>query len=61
LTSCDFHKYKQGEKETLQEYMQRIIKMRAKALNVDDLTVIEAAIRGCELGMKLCFALVYHP
>ncbi|RLM57795.1 uncharacterized protein C2845_PM18G05220 [Panicum miliaceum] len=33
LTSCDFHNCKQGEKATLQEYMQCIIKMRAKAPN----------------------------
>jgi hypothetical protein len=30
LTSCDFHNCKQGEKETLQEHMQRIIKLRAQ-------------------------------
>ncbi|RLM79135.1 uncharacterized protein C2845_PM12G14620 [Panicum miliaceum] len=41
LTSCNFHNCKQGEKETLQEYMQCIFKMRAKALNVADLTIIE--------------------
>jgi hypothetical protein len=39
LTNC-----KQHEKETLQEYMHIIIKLRAKAPNVADLTVIEAAI-----------------
>ncbi|RLN16784.1 polyprotein [Panicum miliaceum] len=27
LTSCDFHNCKQGEKETLEEYMQRVIKL----------------------------------
>jgi hypothetical protein len=46
LTSCDFDNYKQGEKETLQEYMERIIKLRAKAPNVADLTIIEATIDG---------------
>jgi hypothetical protein len=50
LTSCDFHNYKQGEKETLQEYMQRIIKLWAKAQNVADLTVIEAATSGLRVG-----------
>jgi hypothetical protein len=50
LTSCDFHSCKQGEKETLPEYMQRIIKMRARAANVVDLTVIEATIGGLHVG-----------
>jgi hypothetical protein len=50
LTSGDFHDCKQGEKETLHEYMQRIIKMQAKALNVADLTVIEAATSGLRVG-----------
>ncbi|RLM65332.1 polyprotein [Panicum miliaceum] len=50
LTSCDFHNCKQGKKETLQEYMQRIIKMRSRAPNVADLTIIEAAIGGLHLG-----------
>jgi hypothetical protein len=50
LTSCDFYNYKQGE-ETLQEYMQHIIKMQAKASNVADLTVIEAATSGLRVGL----------
>jgi hypothetical protein len=50
LASCDFHNCKQGEKETLQEYMQRIIKMQAKAQNVADLTIIKAATNGLQIG-----------
>jgi hypothetical protein len=50
LTSRDFHNCKQGERETLQEYMQRIIKLHAKALNVADLTIIEAATSGLRVG-----------
>jgi hypothetical protein len=50
LTSCDFHNCKQAEGETLQEYMQHIIKMRARAPNVADLMVIEAAINGLHVG-----------
>ncbi|RLM58845.1 retrotransposon protein [Panicum miliaceum] len=42
LTSWDFHDCKQGEKETLQEYLHRFVKLRAKALHVADLTVIDA-------------------
>lgn len=50
LMSYDFHNCKQGEKESLQEYMQRIIKLRAKALKVADLTIIKATIVGLRLG-----------
>ncbi|RLM60617.1 polyprotein [Panicum miliaceum] len=59
LTSCDFHNCKQGKKETLQEYMKRIIKLQAKAPNVADLTVIEAAtsglrVRSCQDYLDRC-------
>ena len=50
LTSCDFHDIKQGDKETLQEYLQRVVKLRAKAPEVPAQSIIDAAIRGLTLG-----------
>ncbi|RLN39011.1 retrotransposon protein [Panicum miliaceum] len=50
LTPCGFHNCKQGDKEPLQEYMQCIIKMRARAPKVADLSVIKATINGLRIG-----------
>ncbi|RLN12391.1 Zeon1 gag protein [Panicum miliaceum] len=50
LTSCDFHACKQGEKETLQEYMHRFVKLRAKVPQVPDVIVIDAVIAGQQMG-----------
>ncbi|RLN38591.1 retrotransposon protein [Panicum miliaceum] len=46
----DFHNCKQGNKEPLQGYRQRIIKMRAKAPNMADLSILEATINGRWIG-----------
>lgn len=50
LTSCDFHSCKKEEKEILQQYLHRFIKLRDKAPHVLDVTVIEAAIAGLWMG-----------
>lgn len=49
-TSCDFHSCKQGDKETLHDYLQRIVKMRAWAPRVAEESVIDAAIMGLRMG-----------
>lgn len=50
LMSCDFHNCKQGEKETLHEYMQHFVKLCAKAPNVEEGNAIDVAIIGLRLG-----------
>ncbi|RLN42676.1 gag protein [Panicum miliaceum] len=42
--------YEQGEKETLQEYMHRFVKLHAKAPHVPDVTVVDAVIAGLQMG-----------
>ncbi|RLM98087.1 polyprotein [Panicum miliaceum] len=49
-SSCDFHSCKQGDKETLQDYLQRIVKLRAWAPRVAKESVIDAAIMGLRMG-----------
>ena len=49
VNSCDFHNLKQ-EGSTLQEYLHRLVRLRARAPDVAEKTIIEAAITGLSLG-----------
>ena len=49
VTSCDFHNLKQGSM-TLQEYLQSIMKLRARGPNVADQSIIDSVVKGINLG-----------
>jgi len=49
VTSCDFHDLRQGSM-TLQEYLQSIMKLRARAPNVADQSIIDSVVKGINLG-----------
>ena len=49
VNSCAFHNLKQGG-SSLQEYLHNLVKLRARAPNVDEKTIIDAAIVGLSLG-----------
>ena len=49
VTSCDFHSLKQGSM-TLQEYLQRIMKLRAREPNVADQSIIDSVVNRINLG-----------
>ena len=49
VNSCAFHNLKQGG-SSLQEYLHNLVKLRARAPNVDEKTIIDAAIAGLSLG-----------
>ena len=51
VTSCDFHDIKQGSL-SLQEYLQRIVNLRARALEVAEQSIIDATVRS--LNMDPC-------
>ena len=46
LTSMDLFQYKQNQGEALKDYFQKFVQMKAKAPNVLEDVVIEAAIKG---------------
>lgn len=50
LTSGDLHHIKQGDRESLQDYMKRFVKAIAKAPHVEAATVIDAIIGGLKVG-----------
>jgi len=47
--SCDFHNMKQGS-STLQEYLQRIVSLRARAPEESKQSIVDAANHGMNLG-----------
>ena len=49
VNSCAFHNLKQGG-SSLQEYLHSLVKLRARALNVDEKTIIDAPITDLSLG-----------
>ena len=49
VTSCDFHNLKQGSM-TLQEYLQSLIKLRARGPDVTDQSIIDSVVNGISLG-----------
>ena len=49
VTSCDFHDLRQGSM-TLQEYLQSVMKLRARAPNVADQSIIDSVVKGINLG-----------
>ena len=49
VTSCNFHNLKQGSL-TLQEYLECIIKLRTRGPDVAKQSIIDAAVRGRNLG-----------
>jgi len=49
VNSCAFHNLKQGG-ASLQEYLHNLVKLRTRAPNVDEKTIIDAAIVGLSLG-----------
>ena len=49
VNSCAFHNLKQGG-SSLQEYLHNLVKLRARAPNVDEKTIIDAAIAGLSLS-----------
>ena len=49
VTSYDFHDLWQGSM-TLQEYLQSVMKLRARAPNVADQSIIDSVVKGINLG-----------
>ena len=49
VTSCDFHDLRQGSM-TLQEYLQSVMKLRARVPNVADQSIIDSVVKGINLG-----------
>ena len=49
VTSCDFHNLKQGSM-TLQEYLQSLIKLCARGLDITDQSIIDSVVNGISLG-----------
>ena len=49
VTSCDFHNLKQRS-STLQEYLECIIKLRARGQVIVEKSIIDAAVHGMNLG-----------
>jgi len=50
VNSCAFHNLKQ-EESSLQEYLHSLVRLRARAPDVDEKTIIDAAIPGLSLGL----------
>ena len=50
LTSMDLFQYKQNQGEALKDYFQKFVQMKAKAPNVPEDVVIEAAIKDLRIG-----------
>ena len=50
INSCDFHNLKQGG-STLQEYLHHLVKLRARAPDVAEKTIIDAVVAGLSLGL----------
>ena len=48
VNSCDFHNLKQ-EGSTLQEYLHRLVRLCARALEVAEKTIINATVAGLDL------------
>ena len=57
VTLCDFRNMKQGS-SSLQEYLHRLVRLRARAPEVAERTIIDAAIQGMSLGP--CGAYLVH-
>jgi hypothetical protein len=49
-TAGDLHNCKQKNDQTLQQYLQSFVKLRAQAPNVSEDTVIDAMIEGLKMG-----------
>jgi len=49
VTSCDFYNLKQGSM-TLQEYLERIMKLCARGPDVANQSIIDAVVHGINLG-----------
>ena len=49
INSFDFHNLKQGG-STLQEYLHRLVRLRARAPDVAEKTIIDVAVAGLSLG-----------
>ena len=49
VNSCDFHNLEQGG-STLQEYLHCLVRLRARAPDVAEKTIINAAVAGLSLG-----------
>ena len=49
INSCDFHNLKQGG-STLQEYLRRLVWLRARAPDVVEKTIINVAVSGLSLS-----------